>query len=152
MATAVSVPQTGTVFEIAPGSSFAAVAAELVAQGIIEDDFWYRLHARSSGEAGGIQAGEYRLEAGRDAASMLEQFTRGSVRLYSFTIIEGWNHRDLLQALHANEAIVQSMTDEDWPALLESLGALSRTRKGCSCPKPTDSPQHDGQATTQPGL
>jgi len=45
------------------------------------------------------------------------------VRLYSFTIVEGWNHRDLLDALHANEAITASMTDEDWPALLHELGA-----------------------------
>ena len=135
MDTPVNVPDEGVAFEIAPGSSFTSVAAELVAQDIIQSDFWYRLHARLSGEAGGIHAGEYRIEPGATPRSMLEQFLRGSVRLYSFTIIEGWNHRDLLQALHANEAIAPSMTDEDWPAFLESLGATVTHPEGVFQPE-----------------
>jgi UPF0755 protein len=112
-----------TAFEIAPGSSFAAVTSKLVDEGVIDNDFWYRLYARWSGEAGGIHAGEYTISKGATPKSLLEQFTSGAVRLYSFTIIEGWNHRDLLQALHSHEAIDATMTDEDWPALMESLDA-----------------------------
>ena len=135
MDTAVSLPVDGAMFAIAPGSSFATVTRELVAEGIIDDDFWYRLHARRSGEAGGIQAGEYNLEAGATPRTMLEQFINGAVQLYSFTIIEGWNHRDLLQALHTNDAIVESMTDEDWPAFLESLGATVMHPEGLFLPE-----------------
>lgn len=135
MDTAVNLPDEGTMFIIAPGSSFATVTRDLVTQNIIEDDFWYRLHARRSGDAGAIQAGEYKLEAGATPRTMLEQFTNGAVLLYSFTIIEGWNHRDLLQALHANEAIVASMTDEDWPAFLESLGAAVTHPEGLFLPE-----------------
>jgi len=135
MDTAVNLPTEGATFAIVPGSSFATVTGELVAQHIIDDDFWYRLYARRSGEAGGIQAGEYRLEAGATPRTMLEQFINGAVQLYSFTIIEGWNHRDLLQALHSNEAIVESMTDEDWPAFLESLGATVIHPEGLFLPE-----------------
>jgi UPF0755 protein len=149
--TPVTLPQQGVTFDIAPGSSFKTVAAELVAQGIINDDFWYRVHARQSGKAGGIHAGEYRLEQGATPRSMLEQFLRGSVRLYSFTIIEGWNHRDLLQALHANEAIVQSLSDEDWPAFLESLGAAITHPEGLFLPETYRIPRNttDKQLLTQ---
>jgi UPF0755 protein len=115
--------EDGAAFEIAPGSSFTAITGKLVDEGIIENDFWYRLYARWSGEAGGIHAGEYMIEQGATPKSLLEQFTSGIVRLYSFTIIEGWNHRDLLQSLHSHEAIDATMTEEDWPALMESLGA-----------------------------
>ena len=59
MDTPVDLPEGGANFEIAPGSSFATVTAKLVEQGVIENDFWYRLYARKSGEASGIQAGEY---------------------------------------------------------------------------------------------
>jgi UPF0755 protein len=151
MDTPVNVPPEGATFDIAPGSSFTTVAADLVAQGIIENDFWYRLHARQSGKAGGIHAGEYILEQGATPRSMLEQFLRGSVRLYSFTIIEGWNHRDLLQALHANEAIVPSMTDEDWPAFLESLGATVTHPEGLFLPETYRIPRNttDKQLLTQ---
>lgn len=123
MSSEVNLGEDGTMFEIAPGSSFAAVTSKLVDDGVIENDFWYRLYARWSGEAGGIHAGEYIIEQGATPKSLLEQFTSGTVRLYSFTIIEGWNHRDLLQSLRSHEAIDATMTEEDWPALMESLGA-----------------------------
>ena len=135
MDSTVSLPEDGATFVIAPGSSLATVSADLVGQGVIDDDFWYRLYARQSGEASGIQAGEYKLEAGATPRSLLEQFTRGAVRLYSFTIVEGWNHRDLLQALHDNDAVLATMTKEDWPALLESLGAPVTHPEGLFLPE-----------------
>ena len=64
MSSEVNLGEDGTVFEIAPGSSFAAVTSKLVDDGVIENDFWYRLYARWSGEAGGIDAGEYIIEQG----------------------------------------------------------------------------------------
>ncbi|NCF15310.1 MAG: endolytic transglycosylase MltG [Gammaproteobacteria bacterium] len=135
MATPVSVPGDGTLFEISSGSSFAAVTRKLVVAGIIDDDFWFRLHARLTGAASGIQAGEYFIEAGATPQTLLEQFTRGAVQLYSFTIVEGWNQRDLLQALQAHEAIIASMTDEDWPALLEEIGAPVMHPEGLFLPE-----------------
>ncbi len=151
MDTAVSLPEDGATFVIAPGSSFATVSADLVAQGIIDDDFWYRLHARQSGEASGIQAGEYTLAAGATPRTLLEQFTRGSVRLYSFTIVEGWNHRDLLKALHANETIAATMTEEDWPAFLESLDSPVTHPEGLFLPETYRFPRNtsDRQLLTQ---
>jgi len=135
MATPVNVPNNEALFEIAPGSSFASVTGQLVNDGMIESDFWFRLHARWTGEASGIQAGEYLIEAGATPQTLLEQFTRGTVQLYSFTIVEGWNQRDLLQALQAHDAIASSMTDEDWPALLEEFGAAIMHPEGLFLPE-----------------
>jgi UPF0755 protein len=151
MDTEVSVPDSGTTFIIRPGSSFAAVTREMVAQDIIDSDFWYRLYARQSGAANSIHAGEYRIEPGATPRTLLEQFSKGAVQMYSFTIIEGWNHRDLLKALHANEAITGSMTDEDWPAFLESLGAPTTHPEGLFLPETYRIPRHtsDKQVLTQ---
>jgi len=135
MTSEVNLPADSAAFEIPPGSSFAAVTGKLVDKGIIENDFWFRLYARWSGAAGGIHAGEYIIAQGATPKSLLEQFTSGAVRLYSFTIIEGWNHRDLLQALHAHDAIDATMTEEDWPALMESLGAQVTHPEGLFLPE-----------------
>ena len=135
MSSPVNVAADGQTFEISPGSSFTAVARQLVAEGYIDDATWYRLYARWSGEAGGIQAGEYRIEPGATPRSLLEQFTSGAVKLYSFTIVEGWNHRDLLAALQANEAIESSLTDEDWPVLLTDLGSEVTHPEGLFLPE-----------------
>lgn len=125
MNSSVSVPEAGLPFEIVPGSPFAAVSHQLVTRKVIGDDLWFQLYARWSNQAGAIQAGDYLIEAGSTPKSLLQQFTSGAVRMYTFTLVEGWNYREVLQALHANEAVRPTMTDEDWPALLDQLGAAS---------------------------
>jgi UPF0755 protein len=135
MTTPVSVPEEGRAFEIPAGSSFASVTGQLVDDGVIESDRWFRVYARWSGKASAVQAGDYLIESGATPASILRQFTSGAVRLYSFTIIEGWNHRDLLEALHSNEAIAASMSDEDWPGLLADLGASAVHPEGLFLPE-----------------
>ena len=135
LSTPVNVAEKGQTFSIAPGRSFSAVAAELEEQGIIESAGWYRLYARWTGQAGAIQAGEYRIVPDATPRSLLEQFTSGEVQLYSFTLVEGWNHRDVLAALQSNEAIVSSMSDEDWPVLLEELGATVTHPEGLFLPE-----------------
>ena len=129
------VPETGSVFEIPPGSSFRAVTGELVDRGIIDSDLWYRVYARFAGDPVVVQAGEYKIKAGTTAGELLEQFATGAVRLYSFTIVEGWNHRDLLAALQADETVVATMTDEDWPGLLAELDASVTHPEGLFLPE-----------------
>lgn len=131
----VNVQEDSVPFSIAPGSSFASVARDLVERDIIGNDFWFRLYARWTGQAGAIHAGEYLIKAGVTPAGLLEQFTSGAVRLYSFTIIEGWNHRELLNALQSNEMIAVTMTDEDWPALLADLGTETTHPEGLFLPE-----------------
>jgi UPF0755 protein len=131
----INAPEQGAIFEIPAGSSFRAVAGRLVEAGFIATDRWYRLYARFSREPVVIQAGEYRIVSGTSARALLAQFASGSVELYSFTIIEGWNHRDLLNALHADEVIEATMTEEDWPALLDELGAAVAHPEGLFLPE-----------------
>lgn len=135
MSSEADVPENGIDFEIASGSSFSVVTRDLVDQGIIENDRWFRLYGRWTGQASAVQAGHYLLLPGATPRSMLKQFTSGAVRLFSFTIIEGWNHRDLLAALHANEEIEASMTDEDWVGFLADLGASVSHPEGLFLPE-----------------
>lgn len=130
-----NVPDEGMAFDIPMGSSFASVSSKMVASDLIPDDHWLRLYVRWHDKAGVIQAGEYFVSPGATPHSLLEQFTNGSVRLYDFTIVEGWNHRELLGALHANEAVKATMTSEDWPALLEGLGAEVAHPEGLFLPE-----------------
>ncbi|MBT8087405.1 MAG: endolytic transglycosylase MltG [Gammaproteobacteria bacterium] len=123
MSTPLAVPADGAALTIAPGSSFSRVTAQLADLGLIDDDRWYRFYARFSGDASDVQAGDYMIEKGATPRTLLDKLTSGDVRLYSFTIIEGWNQYDLLRALHASNWIDASLTDEDWPALLSELGA-----------------------------
>jgi len=135
MGTPLSVPENGVEFEIPVGSSFASVANNLVSKDLIKNTRWLRLYARWHDKAGAIHAGDYLIESGSTPMSLLDQFTSGAVQLYAFTLVEGWNSREVLQALHANNEIQATMTEEDWPAFLESLGAETMHPEGVFLPE-----------------
>lgn len=139
--TPLDVPDGGVTFEIPLGSPFSAVSRSLEERGLIDDDRVLRLYARWTGEASGIHAGEYRIAAGTTPRELLLQFTSGNVKLYSFTIVEGWNHRELLKALHAHPEISATMTDEDWPALLAELESQAAWPEGLFLPETYRFPQ-----------
>jgi len=129
------IPQAGASFEILSGSSFAGVSEKLAEQGIIRKPDWLRWYARIRGDASRIRAGQYRLESGDTPARILQKFVAGEVELFSFTIVEGWNYRELLSAMAATEAIESSITVEDWPAILKSFGAADEHPEGLFLPE-----------------
>lgn len=135
MQSPMQIPPGGLDFEIEAGSSFAKVSRRLIEKGAIEDDRWFRLYVRYTEQGGAIQAGEYHLDASTTPLEALEKFTAGEIRLHAFTIVEGWNHWEMLAAIHASESVQATMTDEDWPALLESLGAESVHPEGLFLPE-----------------
>jgi UPF0755 protein len=135
MATPLTVREGGLGFEIRMGSSFVSVSNKLVAEELIADDKSLGLYVRWHDQGGAIQAGDYLIEPGATPASLLQQFTRGNVRLYDFTIIEGWNHHEVLSALNANAQIKSTLTAEDWPGFLESLGAEVMHPEGMFLPE-----------------
>jgi UPF0755 protein len=128
-------PPGGMDFEIEPGSSFREVSRSLSEAGVVSNTRMLRAYARWTGKAGSVHAGEYRIVEGTTAAGLLDQFTSGNVRLYSFTIIEGWNRWDLLGALQDHPQVAAGMTDEDWPALLDELGAETTNPEGLFLPE-----------------
>lgn len=125
----------GTSFTIDPGTSFGSIAAKLQQRGIISSADMLRYYARWTAQAERVQAGDYFIADGASPRQILEQFISGAVQLYSFTIIEGWNRWDLLRALQNHPHMDASMTDEDWPALLEELGAETTHPEGLFLPE-----------------
>ncbi len=130
-----NVPEEGIAFDIPAGSAFTVVSRRLEAEGILSDHRILTLHARWTDAANSVQAGEYLIESGTTPRELLTMFTSGAVRLYSFTIVEGWNHRELLAALHEHPEVIAEMTADDWPALLADLGAEATWPEGLFLPE-----------------
>ncbi len=131
----VDVPEGGLAFTIEPGAAFGPIANRLEAEGVISSALALKLLARVTGVAGSVHAGEYQIEPGATPRALLDQFTSGDVRLYSFTIIEGWAHWELLAALHADDNVVATMSSEDWPRLLDEVGAETDWPEGLFLPE-----------------
>ena len=86
-------------FNVPAGASFAHVAADLHRRGILASPRAWTWLARRDGTAIAIQAGEYRIGPGMTPRELLGKMVRGEVVFYSFTIVDGWRVRDLLEAL-----------------------------------------------------
>lgn len=86
-----------------PGDSFRGVLAHLRAQGITAGtDVEWQLLARQLDAAGKLKVGEYALEPGiTTPRTLLQAMRAGRTIQYRFTIVEGWNIRQLRAALNA---------------------------------------------------
>ncbi|MDX1404051.1 MAG: endolytic transglycosylase MltG [Woeseiaceae bacterium] len=122
-------------FEISAGSGFGVISRRLAERGYLAHPDWYRWYARATGRAGAVHAGEYRISPGTTPRQLLQMFVDGDVRLYSFTIVEGWTFRDLVTALGQHATLEADMDYEDWPALLESFGAEEQHPEGLFLPE-----------------
>lgn len=128
-------PEGSLEFEIPPGSALTTIADRLAQQKILSHPQIFRWYAQLAGHAGSIKAGQYRIDPGTTPRLLLAKFVSGEVQLYSFTIVEGWTFRELMQALAANPAIESSVTAEDWPRLRETLFTTATDPEGMFLPE-----------------
>ncbi len=131
----IALPEATLQYEIRPGAAFRQVSDDLASQGIIDSPTFFRLYARLTDKAGSIQAGEYRISDEVTPRQLLDMFVKGEVQLYSFTIVEGWTFRELLQALANNPVVEATIVFEDWPAVLENFGAEASHPEGLFLPE-----------------
>ena len=123
------------VLDIAPGSAFSTISNDLAATGAVQYPRLLSAYARAKGAASKVQAGEYVIAPGATPALLLEQLTSGDVLLYSFTIVEGWNIRELLGALAEHEAVSHTLDSADTSALGELLGLTYPGAEGVFLPE-----------------
>ena len=89
-------------FSVEPGMSLLAVAEDLAARGWFDYPLYLQLEGQVRGIDGLIKAGQYQVEAGASARSLLKMIVAGKVTRHSLTIVEGWTFHQVLAAVHDN--------------------------------------------------
>ena len=97
---------------IAPGTSFARIAAELEHTGIIANAFLLEAYGRWSGLAGGIQAGEYAIDPAMTLRELLGLLHSGQVVQHALTLVEGWTFDEVLQALRSRPELTHTLAED----------------------------------------
>ncbi len=108
-------------FKVNPGTSFARVAAELSAAGVIANPRVWVWYGRFKGLAPAVKAGEYEVQPGTTPRELLTKMVNGQVLLHSFTIVDGWRVQDMLAALRRNPDVANTLTATA-PDLMEKMG------------------------------
>lgn len=107
---------------IEPGTTPRGVARDVVAAGVKTDARLLYAWFRVSGQDRAIKAGNYEIPPGTTPISLLQKLARGEEALRALTLVEGWNWRQVRQALAKEEQLKRdsaALTDE---ALMAQLG------------------------------
>ncbi len=122
--------------EIASGDSFASVLRKLRAQGVQDgSDIEWQLLARQLDAAGKLKVGEYGLTPGTTPRDLLTRMRDGRTLSYRFTIVEGWNIRQLRNALKAATPLKQSTARMSDAELMAALGHAGQHPEGRFLPE-----------------
>ncbi|TXI48553.1 MAG: endolytic transglycosylase MltG [Lysobacter sp.] len=125
----------GETVTIAPGDALPTVVRKLRALGAGGSDLEWRALARELGAAGKLQVGEYALEPGMSPRTLLQRMRDGKVVSYRFTIVEGWNIRELRAALAKAKPLAQEAAQLDDAALMRALGRGGQHPEGRFLPE-----------------
>ena len=115
--------EAGETLQVQRGDSFRRVLSRLREAGVRDGhDLEWQALARQIGADARMHVGEYALEPGMSPRTLLQRMREGRVVSYRFTIVEGWNMRELRAAMARATPLVQSIGELDDAALMEKLG------------------------------
>lgn len=121
---------------VAPGDSLKATLRKLRDAGITQGvDLEWQLLARQVDAAGKLKVGEYALAPALTPRELLTRMRQGRVIQYRFTIVEGWNFRQLRAALATAKPLQQSIGSLDDAALMARLGVAHQHPEGRFLPE-----------------
>jgi len=107
---------------IEPGTSARGVAQAAVDAGVRTEPallyWWFRL----SGHAREIRAGSYEIGRGTTPRSLLRKLVRGEEALRAVTLVEGWNFRQVREALSKAEQLRQDASGLSDDLIMQKLG------------------------------
>tara|TARA_R110000782_G_scaffold235939_9_gene322029 strand:+ start:1741 stop:2748 length:1008 start_codon:yes stop_codon:yes gene_type:complete len=123
-----------TIFEVESGMSFANVNAKLNNLELIDDTGYFKILARYNGKANKIKSGEYLLSPGLNPNDLLNLLVTGKVIQYSFTLLEGWQIREMMRAIHATDLIKHTLVEGETESLMRELGYGDKVAEGMFFP------------------
>lgn len=109
-----------------PAGSSARQVGQRIHEAGVSTPAWL-LHGwlRLSGRSRQVQAGSYEIAAGTTPLQLLDRLVRGEQALRRVTLVEGWNWRQVLQAIQGAEQLSWDLPDSaqrDPAALMHALG------------------------------
>jgi UPF0755 protein len=107
---------------VEPGTSPRGVAQLVADSGVKVNPAWLYWWFRASGNARLIKAGSYELPRGTTPRQLLSKLARGEESLRAVTLVEGWNVRQVRDALARADQLKPDSRAMDEAALMTLLG------------------------------
>jgi UPF0755 protein len=134
--TPLNVTAAGESIDVARGNSFKDIVRTMRERGLSKaPPLYWRLLAEQMHAVGKLHAGEYALNAGMTPRDLIANMAGGKVLQRNFTIVDGWNVRELRQALTHADHLRQDGADLDDEALMQKIGAEGEAPEGRFLPE-----------------
>jgi UPF0755 protein len=134
--TELAIPGDEPVLEVRRGDSFDHVLKRLRGVGIREGhDLYWKALAWEQGVVTRLQVGEYAVGHGMTPITLLDKLEDGRVIQHRFTIVEGWNFRELRAALAREPALEQTIAGLSDEEVMRQLGAGGEHPEGRFLPE-----------------
>jgi UPF0755 protein len=117
-----AVPAGGLDYVLPAGASFNSVVQDLSASGVLTNPRALVIYARWQGRAGAIKAGEYHIDAGTTAVTLLDQLVAGRVVQHALTLVEGWTFEQMMAAIAADERLTHTLKGLGGDEIMTRLG------------------------------
>ena len=122
------------VFTVDSGMTFTDLNKKLKSNQLIEKTRYLEFLVRYSDLANKIKSGEYRLTPGLRPDELINIFVSGKVIQYSLILLEGWQIREILQAISSNEILEKKLKSNDSDLLMSELGYAELMPEGLFFP------------------
>ena len=121
---------------VSHGESLQRVIGSLRSAGVdVGNDLEWQLLAARMGVRSRMQVGEYAIAPQLTPVQLLRNIASGKVIQYHFTIVEGWNMRELRAALKAAPYLKHDLADTSDAALMQQLGRSRKHPEGRFLPE-----------------
>lgn len=116
--------QVGTqdIFTVKRGDNINTIAERLQADGIIPSALPATIHARLTGQASRLQAGDYRLHSDATVTDLIADMAAGKVATFSITVVEGRTVAQLLAQIASEPHIEQTLSGKSEADIAKALG------------------------------
>ncbi len=121
---------TAVDLSIEPGTSAKAIAQAVADAGLDTSPTMLYVWFRLSGQSRQMRAGSYEIAPGTSPKRLLSMLVRGEESLRTVTIVEGWNWRQVRQALAKAEHLRPDSRTLDDAALMAQLGRTGVAPEG----------------------
>ena len=132
--TPLNLPAVPSEFSIEPGSGLRRIAGQLAEAGILSNEWSFILLAHITGYNASLKAGDYQLTEKLSPLDLLKYLTRGKVRQYAITFLEGWTFSQFRKALDEHPALRHDSDKLNDSELLRAIGAKESHAEGLFFP------------------
>jgi len=121
-------------FSIRPGTTLRGATRQIIEAGVPMPDWKFVLLARANGASGSVKAGSYQVSAGVTPLLLVRKIMRGEVAQAEVLFVEGWNFRQMRDALNAHVDLKHDSASLSGAEIMAKLEAMEMFPEGMFFP------------------